>query len=359
MKILIPIVIGLLVVGCGEKQSIITNKSNSTPEKPAKQNVEKENPSKELTLKERVVGTYEYAEGKDTAWFTLLENGLVEGYEKGKKVKKDIRWKISNNRELHFVIKDGGVKVFSLNPDDGLTRVKYYLDKKSQMTFHRVTKSENPAEDKTKSVKGLPLKEMVPGTYVLREGDYALSMTFLENGLLTFGDEGEDQEGSWKIAEQEVHVGQEKNDGSIFRRNPDGRMTLVGTIYNKDRNRILKKRDSIKRYTLAEKLVGTYEYTASIGAGRLKRDATSRIVLQEMGVFEAYQDFPGPKGVFHSKGKGKWKVIGKEVHSIKGSGNVEILRINSNWSLTYIADIKEGSRIDLPKEQQITTKKIK
>ena len=46
MKVLIPILIGLLVVGCGEKQSGNTNESNNTPEKSAKKKVEKETPSK-------------------------------------------------------------------------------------------------------------------------------------------------------------------------------------------------------------------------------------------------------------------------------------------------------------------------
>ena len=45
MKVLISILIGLLVVGCGEKQSTNTNDGNNTPEKPAKKNVEKETPT--------------------------------------------------------------------------------------------------------------------------------------------------------------------------------------------------------------------------------------------------------------------------------------------------------------------------
>ena len=45
MKILIPILIGLLVVGCGKKeQPTDTNQGNNTPAKTAKQNVE-ETPS--------------------------------------------------------------------------------------------------------------------------------------------------------------------------------------------------------------------------------------------------------------------------------------------------------------------------
>ena len=40
MKVLIPIVIGLLVVGCGkDKQSTNTNGGNNTPEKSAKKKV--------------------------------------------------------------------------------------------------------------------------------------------------------------------------------------------------------------------------------------------------------------------------------------------------------------------------------
>ena len=46
MKVLISIVIGLLVVGCGKKQSTNTDQSNNTPEKPSKKNEEKETPSK-------------------------------------------------------------------------------------------------------------------------------------------------------------------------------------------------------------------------------------------------------------------------------------------------------------------------
>ncbi len=45
MKVLIPIVIGLLVVGCGKKQSVNTNDGNSAPEKSAKKKGVKETPT--------------------------------------------------------------------------------------------------------------------------------------------------------------------------------------------------------------------------------------------------------------------------------------------------------------------------
>ena len=47
MKALIPILIGLLVVGCGKtEQPTNTNQGNNTPAKPAKKKAEKATPSK-------------------------------------------------------------------------------------------------------------------------------------------------------------------------------------------------------------------------------------------------------------------------------------------------------------------------
>ena len=46
MKVLIPILIGLLVVGCGQKQSTNTNENSNIPEKSAKKKAENKTPSK-------------------------------------------------------------------------------------------------------------------------------------------------------------------------------------------------------------------------------------------------------------------------------------------------------------------------
>ena len=46
MKVLISILIGLVVVGCGKKQSTNTKEGNNTPAIPAKQNAENKTPSK-------------------------------------------------------------------------------------------------------------------------------------------------------------------------------------------------------------------------------------------------------------------------------------------------------------------------
>ena len=100
MKVLILIVIGLLVVGCGKKK---------------------------LTLEEKVIGTYEFKQG-DAVTFNFLENGVAETYRDGvKKVEKTYKWGIVD-KEIHVQSKDdngvfGDGVVFSINPDSSITLV--------------------------------------------------------------------------------------------------------------------------------------------------------------------------------------------------------------------------------------------
>ena len=81
MKVLIPILIGLLVVGCGK-----------SPE-------------------EKLVGSYEAKGFGDTVKFVLLENGKFESYQNGRKlaegswkiVKKEVFAKGENSSLVSFV----------------------------------------------------------------------------------------------------------------------------------------------------------------------------------------------------------------------------------------------------------------
>ena len=65
MKVLISIFIGLMVVGCGKKQTTNTNEGNNTPAKSVTKKAEKETPSigtkakspKEIS-EEDVIGSY-------------------------------------------------------------------------------------------------------------------------------------------------------------------------------------------------------------------------------------------------------------------------------------------------------------
>ena len=93
MRILIPIVIGLLAVSCA-----------STP-----------------TMK-GVAGTYERKDKDgDTFRVVLLENGIVEDYKNGKKEEKEWKWEISKEGELYFIYEDVNIGVYRINKDGSIT----------------------------------------------------------------------------------------------------------------------------------------------------------------------------------------------------------------------------------------------
>ena len=137
MKTLVSILIGLLVVGCGKKQSTNTNESNNTPVIPAKKKVGKETPSKgdennstaskpvkELTLREKVIGTYELELKKfgETQRYVLLDNSTVEYYLDGKKEEAEHKWSIVD-KEVHIERENRAVSVFSINKDESITGI--------------------------------------------------------------------------------------------------------------------------------------------------------------------------------------------------------------------------------------------
>jgi len=143
MKVLIPIVIGLLMVGCGKKEEITNNDDKTnTPEKPPK----------ELTLEEKkVVGEYElkYENGHTSKW-VFLENGIAEPYSNGKKNKSghhshECKWMIVDG-ELHIIYESGSRAVFRINPDGSITCIKHLggngervdIQKDKQLPFKKI-----------------------------------------------------------------------------------------------------------------------------------------------------------------------------------------------------------------------------
>ena len=116
MKVLITIVIGLMVVGCGKgnqtaKESYKAIPSNNSTGKPTKDKANKATPSKvadnnatklvkELSLREKVIGEYEAKGDRYTNRAVFLGNGIVEFYENGNKSglsggSSGATWKIS------------------------------------------------------------------------------------------------------------------------------------------------------------------------------------------------------------------------------------------------------------------------
>jgi len=103
MKVLIPIVIGLLVVGCGK------DKQPSAAKEPVK----------EPTLAEKIVGAYEFDNESSQQIVVFHDNGKMESYKNGKKEGKEFRWKIVGG-EVHAEYKDGYGSMWRIEPNGSL-----------------------------------------------------------------------------------------------------------------------------------------------------------------------------------------------------------------------------------------------
>ena len=104
------------------------------PTNPTDQNTTKAKPVKEqareLTLEEKVVGTYEGKKDGFTFRVVLLENGIVEFYNNGEKEEDDGKWKIIDG-ELHA--NDGiSVGVLRKNKDNSITYIARIKDSKRE-----------------------------------------------------------------------------------------------------------------------------------------------------------------------------------------------------------------------------------
>ena len=95
-----------------------------------------------------------------------------------------------------------------------------------------------------------------------------------------------------------------------------------------------------------EDVVGTYE--------RKEDEFTFRGVFLETGIVEVYKN--GKK-----EEEAKWEISKEgELRFIDEHEDIGVFRINKDGSITYIAEIpKDGKREDIPKEDQLTYKKIK
>jgi hypothetical protein len=132
MKILIPIVIGLLVVGCGMEY---------IPQDPKE--IKSTDLGRVLTLEEKkVVGTYEWKTGKDVIRLIFLKSGIM----KSSSVlgDKENKWEIRDN-EIHAEDKVGNGGCYSIEPNGDLTKNAVLIDgkrsdltKEEQMTFKKI-----------------------------------------------------------------------------------------------------------------------------------------------------------------------------------------------------------------------------
>ena len=71
---------------------------------------------------ESMAGTYEGKKDGDTYRTVLLENGVSEYYENGKKVEEG-KWSISKEGEMHIIDDVGDILVLSINKDESITYI--------------------------------------------------------------------------------------------------------------------------------------------------------------------------------------------------------------------------------------------
>ena len=93
-----------------------------------------------------VLGTYERIEDGDTERVVLLDNGIFEVYENGKK-RSEAKWKLTKEGVLHLTISDEGIFVCRINKDGSITMIaridkddgkREEAPKEEQMTFKKI-----------------------------------------------------------------------------------------------------------------------------------------------------------------------------------------------------------------------------
>ena len=147
MKALIPVIIGLVVVGCGKTEPLGSgNEYNAGLA--TDQNTTTAKPVKELTLEEKIVGTYEKKFDEGTMKLVFLGNGTVEKYKNGEKT-DDFEWKIVG-KEVHLGDGMPPVSVGKIEPNGDLTTIAeiWKRERKDEKKEDQITFKKIKTEDK-------------------------------------------------------------------------------------------------------------------------------------------------------------------------------------------------------------------
>ena len=151
MKILTLMILGLMVVGCGEVENGAykhrpkqTDTNESTPTTNTnKANVTTVKPVKELTLEAKVVGDYESIYNGKTYKRVFLKNGIVEWYVNGKK-RAEYKLEIVN-KEIHAAFGSEYKDIYRINADRSITHIAYIdngeredFPKEGQVTYRKI-----------------------------------------------------------------------------------------------------------------------------------------------------------------------------------------------------------------------------
>ena len=147
MKHFLLLIAVVVLVGCDKQEQTDTNESTPSTNT-NKINGTTAKPVKELTLEEKIVGTYEKKFNEGTMKLVILENGTVEKYKNGEKT-DDFEWKIVG-KEVHL---GGGmppVGVCKIEPNGDLTTIAeiWKRERKDEKKEDQITFKKIKTEDK-------------------------------------------------------------------------------------------------------------------------------------------------------------------------------------------------------------------
>jgi hypothetical protein len=230
MKVLIPILLGLLVVGCEKKEESVKIGY-------AKRYVES-----------HFWGTYENNQNKnEIERYTLKENGRSFFYFNDVKCEEG-EWKVVGGKpskgewidsEIHIGDKYQWI-VCSLNADHNLVLIATGSDtSREPRTRENLPKDEQEVYKKIQPKKFKTLEgDMVVGVYTAttkdEEGnDYVEKMVLFANGLgESFVGDKKASVAKWKIEGAHIKtIGADEWSGEIFRRTQNGNLSKVGLYY--------------------------------------------------------------------------------------------------------------------------------
>ena len=204
----ITLIIGLLVAGCGKQEQTDTNESTLSTNT-NKVNGTTAKPENELTLEEKIVGTYEKKFDEGTMKLVILENGTVEKYKNGEKT-DDFEWK-TVGKEVHLGDGMPPVSVGKIEPNGDLTTIaeidgggRKDSSKEDQMTFKKIKADEkSPAKKLTPQEKQKALRDSVLGKW---DGGVFI-LLFDKDGTVEALEEGVTVDtGTWTIKDGKVHT---------------------------------------------------------------------------------------------------------------------------------------------------------
>jgi len=238
MKTLIVLVVSLLSVGCATVKDIYVQLVGGKPNTPEQ---------KQKILRDSVLGEYEFKGSRNTFKIVLLENGVKEHYQNGRKGDDGTKWSIVDG-EIHDKYNSELIVIYRINPDKSITFIATIKDGKREdrskeqqkQTYKKIKELTAEEQKQQKS-----LRDSVVGEYELKNvNGNTVKWVFLDNGIREYYVNGTNPaENKWSIVDGEIHIKYDDLIG-VYRFNKDKSITEIATIEDGKRTDYSKESQS-------------------------------------------------------------------------------------------------------------------